>query len=115
VVLLQKLIDLSCRAAFDPLKDPAQFVGLDEPEDHVGMVGHHYGRIQIDARAVAGFDRGHDEIASPVRKLDPAVASEGYEVGSSWYLEMGEIAVGVGQLFGFPGIYRLESWGISDG
>lgn len=113
--LLQKLIDLSCRAAFDQLKDPAQFVGLYEPEYRVDMVGHHHGCIQINAGAVAGFDRGHNEIASAVRKLNPAVASESYEVSSSWCLEVWEIAAGVCQLFRFRGIYRLESWGISLG
>ena len=56
---VEHLVDPAGRAALNALKDLAQLVRLNEPEDQMGMIGHYHRGIQVNARLIA-FQNGRD-------------------------------------------------------
>ncbi len=59
---LKNLIYLSSGSTLNPLKDLAELAGINKSEDGMRVIWHHDGRVQVDARSVAGPDGLHDEI-----------------------------------------------------
>jgi len=47
---VEHLVDPAGRTALNALKDLAQLVWFNEPEDQMGMIGHYHRGIQVNAR-----------------------------------------------------------------
>jgi len=56
---VEHLVDPAGRTAVNALKDLAQLVRFNEPKDQMGMIGHYYRGIQVDALLIT-FQNGRD-------------------------------------------------------
>jgi hypothetical protein len=72
------------------------------------MIGHYHRGIQINAFLIALQDDRNHYLTSLSCELDALATAEGYEVSSSWYSEVRQIATPDNQVFGFPRLDWFE-------
>ena len=80
---------MSC-AAFDAFQDLCEGERAEQAKERVRVIGHYYGRIEINSILVQRSDLSHYEVARPGRYLESMLATETHEVSSVWHFEVGK-------------------------
>jgi len=99
------LVDPMSCAAFDAFQDLCEGERAEQAKERVRVIGHYYGRIEINSILVQRSDLSHYEVARPGRYLESMLATETHEVSSVWHFEVGQVAFSESQFWRFPGVH----------
>jgi hypothetical protein len=87
----EQLVDTARRIAFYALEDRLQWQPAKYSKDKVHMVGHYYGRIEIQPDSVPMVDGRHHNFFSRVGKKQTIPAAKGHEVCGLRSFQVGQM------------------------